>query len=114
MSQPANWIAACAIGELEIDDAITFRHAERTFAVYRTETGFYATDGICTHQHALLADGLVMDDIVECPLHQGRFDIRSGKAISSPACVNLQTYPVKEENGKVMLNFASADATAGA
>ena len=41
----------------------------------------------------MLADGLVMDNIIECPKHNGRFDYRTGEAKGAPVCVNLRTYP---------------------
>jgi 3-phenylpropionate/trans-cinnamate dioxygenase ferredoxin subunit len=65
---------------------------------------FYATDGLCTHEKVHLADGLVMDNIIECPKHNGRFDYRNGAAKGAPACVNLKTYPVKVEAGKVLID----------
>ncbi|WP_290870069.1 Rieske 2Fe-2S domain-containing protein, partial [Aquabacterium sp.] len=61
----------------------------------------YATDGLCTHEQVHLCDGLVMDHVLECPKHNGRFDIRNGKALGAPVCVNLATYPTKVE-GRVI------------
>jgi len=43
---------------------------------------------------------------VECPKHNGRFDIRTGAAKGAPVCVNLKTYPVRVEDGKVLINIA--------
>jgi apoptosis-inducing factor 3 len=54
-------------------------------ALYRLGDAIYATDGMCTHATGLLADGWVEDGAVECPLHQARFDIRTGKALCAPA-----------------------------
>ena len=66
----------------------------RTYAIYRSpDDMYYATDGSCTHEHALLADGLVMDHIIECPKHNGRFDYRTGEGKGAPIRVNLRTYP---------------------
>ncbi|TIN14090.1 MAG: Rieske family ferredoxin, partial [Mesorhizobium sp.] len=76
-------------------------------AIYRSpDDEFFATDGFCTHEKAHLADGLVMDDIIECPKHNGRFNYKTGQAKGAPVCVNLQTYPVKVEAGKVMIQIA--------
>ena len=44
---------------------------------------FYATDGMCTHEDVHLEDGLVMDDEIECPMHQGIFNIKTGEAHKS-------------------------------
>ncbi|WP_297844958.1 MocE family 2Fe-2S type ferredoxin [Pseudomonas sp.] len=98
------WIEVCAVDEIDEEDVIRFDHQDRTFAVYRSaDNEFYATAGLCTHESIHLADGLVMDHIIECPKHNGRFDYRSGKAQGAPACINLKTYPVKVEAGRVLL-----------
>ena len=100
------WVEACAADDVEEEDVIRFDHGGRTFAVYRLEgDAYYATDGLCTHERVHLADGLVMDNIIECPKHNGRFDIRTGAAKGAPVCVNLKTYPVKVEGGKVMIGL---------
>jgi 3-phenylpropionate/trans-cinnamate dioxygenase ferredoxin subunit len=114
MSEVGIWIDVCPADDLEEDEALTFNWNGKSFAVYRTTTGLYATDGICTHQYAFLSDGLVMDDVIECPLHQGRFHIPTGKALSSPACVNLKTYPVDERNGRICINLHMAETPANA
>ncbi len=102
----ANWIEACAADDIDAEDVIRFDHGRRTFAIYRSpDDEYYATDGLCTHEEALLADGLVMDNIIECPLHNGRFDYTSGKAMGAPACINLRTYATKVENGKVFIDI---------
>lgn len=99
------WVRACAVDDIEAEDVIRFDHGGRTFAIYRSpDDEYYATDGICTHEHAILADGLVLDNIIECPKHNGRFDYRTGQAKGAPVCVNLKTYPVKVEAGAVFIN----------
>jgi 3-phenylpropionate/trans-cinnamate dioxygenase ferredoxin subunit len=101
-----SWIEACAADAIEAEDVIRFDHGGRTFAIYRSaDDAYYATDGLCTHEQAHLADGLVIDDIIECPKHNGRFDFRTGEAKRAPACVDLETYPVKVENGKVLIDI---------
>ncbi|WP_395675463.1 MocE family 2Fe-2S type ferredoxin [Inquilinus sp.] len=100
------WIAACAADEIDPEDVIRFDHGGRTFAIYRTEDDrYFATDGLCTHEYALLTDGLVMGTIIECPMHNGRFDFTTGAAKGAPVCVDLATYPVKVEGGQVFLRL---------
>jgi 3-phenylpropionate/trans-cinnamate dioxygenase ferredoxin subunit len=98
------WIEACAADDIEVEDVIRFDYEDRTFAIYRTEDGeFYASDGYCTHESIHLADGLVLGNVIECPKHNGRFDIPTGEAKRAPVCVNLKIYPVKIEAGKVYI-----------
>tara|TARA_B100000941_G_C28450636_1_gene524880 strand:+ start:205 stop:519 length:315 start_codon:yes stop_codon:yes gene_type:complete len=99
------WKLVCKVEDIEMEDLIRFDYEDKTFCVYRLEDGFYATDGICTHEDVHLEEGLVMDSEIECPMHQGIFDIKSGKAVSPPACDDLKTYPVKVENEEVYINI---------
>ena len=102
MSDPAiSWLVVCGVGDIEEEDVAQFEHDGKIYAVYHTPSGFYATDGTCTHENAHLADGLVVGEIIECPRHQGRFHIPSGKAKGAPACINLQIYPTKIEAGQI-------------
>ena len=103
----ADWVEACAVDDIDEEDVIRFDHGGRSFAVYRSlDDEFFATDGYCTHEKAHLADGLVMDDIIECPKHNGRFNYKTGVARGAPVCVNLQTYPVKVEGGTVFIQVS--------
>ena len=100
------WVEACAAGDIEVEDVMRFDHAGRTFAIYHTTDGrYYATDGLCTHGQAHLADGLVMDNIIECPKHNGRFDFRTGQAKRAPARIDLGTYPVRVHEGRVLVHL---------
>jgi 3-phenylpropionate/trans-cinnamate dioxygenase ferredoxin subunit len=102
----ANWIDACGTDNIDAEDVIRFDHGGRTFAIYRSpDDKYYATDGLCTHEKVHLADGLVMDDIIECPKHNGRFDYKTGEAMGAPACVNLKTYATKIENGRLFIDI---------
>ena len=98
-----DWHKVCAADDIEEEDLIRWDHGDRTFAVYRTETGYFATEGMCTHEAQHLEDGLVIGTVIECPLHGGRFEISTGKALSAPVCVDLKTYPVKVEDGDVYI-----------
>jgi 3-phenylpropionate/trans-cinnamate dioxygenase ferredoxin subunit len=98
------WIKACSVDDVEPEDVMRFDHGGRTFAIYHArDDKFYATDGLCTHEKVHLANGLVMDNLIECPKHNGRFDYTTGQAKGAPVCVNLKTYPVKIESGEVFI-----------
>ena len=102
----SEWIAACKADDILTEDVTGFDHAGRLFAIYRSpEDEYFATDGLCTHEAFELFDGFVMDDIIECPKHNGRFNYKTGEAKGAPVCVNLKTYPVKVENGMVYIQI---------
>src|SRR3954452_14479642 len=74
-------------------------------ALYRIKGEVFATSDVCSHQFALLSDGFVEGDCIECPLHAAQFDIRTGKVICGPAATSIATYPVKLEAGQVLLDL---------
>jgi len=76
-------------------------------AFYKLDGEILATHGICTHALALLCDGWVEDGKIECPLHQGQFDIRSGKALCEPLIENLKIYSVRPENDDIYVDLQS-------
>jgi 3-phenylpropionate/trans-cinnamate dioxygenase ferredoxin component len=101
----AQWIAACATGGIDREDVIPFDHDGNAYAIYRSpDDAYYATDGHCSHEQTLLCDGLVMGDVIECPMHNGRFDYTSGKALGAPVLVDLRTYPTRVIDGTVYID----------
>ena len=102
------WIFACSADELEEEDVIGFDHDGRKYAVYRNEDGdCFASDGLCTHEGVELCDGIVVGNIIECPRHQGRFDVRNGRALGLPVFVDLKTYEVRIEGDEVQVLLPS-------
>src|SRR5262249_55735398 len=74
-------------------------------ALYDLEGTIYATHGVCTHAMALLSEGFVEDGKIECPLHQGLFDIRTGEALGPPGTTGIQTFAVKVEGDDVPVDL---------
>jgi 3-phenylpropionate/trans-cinnamate dioxygenase ferredoxin component len=103
----SEWVQACGTDDIDEEDLIRFDHGGRVYAIYKSAEGqFFATAGICTHEHAFLSDGLVMGDTIECPKHNGRFNYKTGAAKGAPVCVNLVTYAVKVEGDAVYVDVA--------
>lgn len=107
MSTPGpGWHRVGPAAELDVEDVMPFEFNSREYAIYHTIEGFFASDGMCTHEAEPLADGIVIDNVIECPLHQGRFDVRNGKALSAPVCVDLQTFPVRIHEGDIYIRIS--------
>ena len=64
---------------------------------------FFAIDDCCTHEDASLSDGEIIGDEVECPLHGGAFEIRTGAPASFPVVVPAKTYLVRIEGDEVQI-----------
>ena len=100
-----NWIDAAALSDVPEGDVIGVLVAGRDIALYEVEGEVFATDNACTHGHARMSDGFLEGREIECPLHQGKFDVCSGKALCAPLTENIKTYAVRIENLRVMLKL---------
>ena len=98
------WVEVCDLDLLVPGEVQRFEHDGNTYAVYRTQIGqLFASAGFCTHGRAPLSDGFLQGTCIECPKHNGRFDIRDGSVRRPPPRVALKTYEVREKGGKVWL-----------
>jgi MocE subfamily Rieske [2Fe-2S] domain protein len=102
----SEWVDACAVADVDEEDVIGFNHNGKVYAIYRLKGDqFYASDGLCTHGKTELSGGLVIDGCIECPKHNGRFHITSGRAMTHPVRVDLKTYPVKRQGNRVFVHI---------
>ena len=97
------WIDVAASGTLPEGDVIGVDVGGKSIALYQIDGEVYATDTICTHGNARLCDGFIEGHEIECPLHQGKFDIRTGKALCAPLIDDIKTYPVRIEGNRVFV-----------
>lgn len=101
-----NWIKVTALDDIPDDDVIGVSVEGRQIALYKYEGEVFATDNVCTHGQALLSDGFLEDGEIECPLHQGRFCIKSGKAMCDPLTEDVRTYDTRINGEEVLLLIA--------
>lgn len=94
--------------DIEDEAGKAFKIGDREIAVWKMGGKFYATDDICTHAYASLADGYVEDGCVECPLHAGRFEIATGKAMGAPVFTDLKTYALRIEGDDIIVEVPDA------
>lgn len=101
------WLAICDSDAIAIGEVKRFDHQGNSYAIYRSATGYYATDGYCTHGQTHLAGGLLIDALIECPKHNGRFDIRDGSVQRKPPRIALCTHETRIDGGTLFLKLAA-------
>lgn len=99
------WIDALAAEDVPADDVWPVQVEGLDIAVYGVGGEVYATANQCTHGNARLCDGFLEGHEIECPLHQGRFDVRDGRPTCEPAAEPLRCYPVKIVAGRVLVQI---------
>ena len=100
-----NWIDVLALDAVPEADVTAVIVGGKEIALYEVEGEVFATDNLCTHGAARMSDGFLEGREIECPFHQGRFDVCTGKALCAPLTENIRVYPVRIENKRVFVNM---------
>ena len=106
MSEATNWVRVAAAADVGEGTATAVEIGSHSIAVYHLAGGaFHVMDNVCSHAFALLSDGWLEGHVIECPLHAGQFDVRTGKGLCAPIEEDLKVYEIKIENGGVFANL---------
>ncbi len=108
MSDDYEFHAVLKTSDLDPGEAKQVLIGRKEIAIYNLEGNFYATDDICSHAYASLADGYIEGEVIECPLHGGSFEIKTGKAVTAPCTEDIKTYPLKIEGEQILVGLPRA------
>ena len=100
----AELVKICPTSEVADNSVKSFEVGTNVIAVYNVGGTFYATDNECTHGAASLADGILEDDIIECSLHFGAFNVKTGEAVPAPCFTAQRTYTVGVQTSQVTVD----------
>ncbi len=100
----AKYVKVGRVDDIPTGEALQVETDGLTLALVRTDDGVYCVSDICTHEQAFLSEGFCEGHELECPLHGSIFDVRTGEVKSLPATEALKTYPVKVEDGEVLVD----------
>jgi naphthalene 1,2-dioxygenase system ferredoxin subunit len=102
----SQWTQTAEVSSIPEGDVIAVAVGGTEVALYQVNGEIFATDNVCSHGHARLCEGFLDGHEIECPLHQGKFDVRSGQPTCAPVTAPLKTYPPKIEGGQVWLDLS--------
>ncbi|MEP5728515.1 MAG: non-heme iron oxygenase ferredoxin subunit [Sulfitobacter sp.] len=103
MAREKTWQDVVALSQLESNWVTRVDLGNRKLAIYDTPSGVFASFALCNHGGADLCDGYFDGHIIECPLHQGAFDVRNGLPVSAPATQPMMTYETRVVEGMVQI-----------
>jgi len=101
----ADWIDVATTEELPAGSRKLLNTAAGEIAVFNLDGAYYAIADICTHDGGELASGRCEGDQIICPRHGARFCIRDGRSLTPPAYEDVETFPVRVENGTVQVDI---------
>ncbi len=97
------WHKVAVRAEIIEEEPIRVVVGDTQIALYEVEGELYATHDVCTHAEASLSEGFQEGDTIECPMHSGCFNIRTGEAIGPPVTEDIKTYQVRLEGDDVLV-----------
>jgi len=106
VSETGNWVTVASRAGIAEGEITGVSVGETQIALYNLDGEIYATDNVCTHAFALLSDGWLDGDVVECPLHAGRFEVKTGKGLGPPIPCDIKTFPVRVVGDDVQVQLA--------
>jgi nitrite reductase/ring-hydroxylating ferredoxin subunit len=109
---PENPVPVCAAADLPPGSVKSFEVGGEMVAVYNIDGSFYATEARCTHATADLGDGILEGDVIECSLHFGAFNVKTGEAVQPPCTINLKTFRTEVKDGQVLVDLKNPAPTA--
>src|ERR1700733_13851495 len=104
----SEWRALVTLDEVPAGQMSAHEIGDILLALYNVDGTVYATDNICSHAFALLSDGWLDGNIIECPLHGGQFNVRTGQALGDPATCDLRRFATRVSNGRIEVQVPEA------
>jgi nitrite reductase/ring-hydroxylating ferredoxin subunit len=103
--KPGEWVTVGARSAMKKGEVLGITAQGKEIAIYDLDGTLYATENTCTHAYAYLSDGWLDGDIIECPLHGGRFEIKTGKGLGPPIDCDLKTFPVRLQGEDIQVKL---------
>ena len=100
----AQFQRVASAGEIPAGEAKAVEVDGVSVALYNVDGAFFATNNVCSHDEAYLAEGWLEEDVVICPAHGAEFSVRTGEALSLPASEPVATYPVRVEGDDIYVS----------
>jgi len=101
----AEFVAVAKTSDVPVGEAKVFSVNGKGIALCHVGGEFYAIDDVCTHDGGPLGEGFIEDHQIECPRHGARFDIKTGKALTLPAVMPVNSYPVQVDGDDVKVQL---------
>ncbi len=101
----AQRVKVAEVGEIPPGRVKVAEIGDYRIALCNVNGEFYAIDDVCTHDGGPLDQGELLDHLIECPRHGARFDVRTGRPVTLPAVIPVNTYKVIIEGQAVYIEL---------
>jgi len=99
-------VTVARLGDIPMGGVKVVRVEDQPVALFHLEGGYFATEDVCTHDGGPLAEGTLDGEVIECPRHGARFNVRTGAALCLPAVAPVATYDVRIEGDEIQVGWS--------
>jgi 3-phenylpropionate/trans-cinnamate dioxygenase ferredoxin component len=100
-----DFVEIAPVHQIPVGERLFVELGGKSIVLFNLAGKLFAIGDICSHDNGPVGDGEIEETEIICPRHGGRFDIRTGKATSLPAMVDIPAYPVRVINGMVEIGI---------
>ncbi len=101
-----SYVTVARAGEIPVGGVKIVRLDDCEVAIFHLDDGYYAMDDVCTHDGGPVAEGVLDGDVIECPRHGARFNVKSGAALCLPATSPETVYPVRVHGDDIQVEWS--------
>jgi nitrite reductase/ring-hydroxylating ferredoxin subunit len=106
IAEGKTFLALCVVGDVDADTPVRVPTPAMDYAVFQLGDHYFVTQDLCTHGPGSLAEGFVEGEDIECPFHQGKFNIRTGLPSAPPCSEALRIWTTHVIDGQVCIDPA--------
>ena len=107
----SEYVRVARVGEVAPGSMKRVEVGGRAVALINLGGQFYAIDDTCSHEEASLSKGTLSGEVVVCPKHGARFNVKTGRVLALPAVRSVAVYPVRVDGDEVLLSLAAHRST---
>lgn len=100
------FVTVARVGEIPVGGVKVVRLEDQPIALFHLEGGYHAIEDLCTHDGGPLAEGTIDGDVIECPRHGARFNVKTGAALSLPAVAPVATFAVRIRGDEIQVGWS--------
>lgn len=101
-----SFVTVARVGEIPVGGVKVVRMDDQPLALFHLEDGYFAIEDLCTHDGGPLAEGALEGEVIECPRHGARFNVKTGVALCLPAVAPVASYAVRIHGDEIQVGWA--------
>lgn len=101
----AEWVKVARAGEVPPGRVKVVEAGGQRLALSNVGGAYFAVQDLCTHDDGPLGEGTLDGELIECPRHGARFNVKTGQAVTLPAILPVKTFPARVAGEEIQVQI---------